>query len=75
MNPTILGVIGPGFLNQAPTLRFKDMTSQSSVVVAMLDTQAEARGGAANGTCHGRFRVQGFGFRVCGLDSKDSKAQ
>ena len=21
MNPTILGVIGPGFLNQAPTLR------------------------------------------------------
>ena len=23
MNPTILGVIGPGFLNQVPTLHFK----------------------------------------------------
>ena len=23
MNPTILGVVGPGFLNQVPTLHFK----------------------------------------------------
>ena len=28
MNPTILGVIGPGFLNQVPTLGFRAWDSQ-----------------------------------------------
>ena len=31
MNPTILGVIGPGFLNQVPTLDDTTITTKISV--------------------------------------------
>ena len=30
MNPTILGVIGPGFLNQVPTLEFKPSRTRTN---------------------------------------------
>ena len=30
MNPTILGIIGPGFLNQVPTLHLETETSWTS---------------------------------------------
>ena len=42
MNPTILGVIGPGFLNQVPTLRFRSSGFQAQGVASM-DSAALSR--------------------------------
>ena len=39
MNPTILGVIGPGFLNQVPTLEFWQSRDSQTVMITKQKTK------------------------------------